>query len=266
MTNSRGWFINASESSFGKLTSKRLGGGKVFCIFYLASQIIESNTIILGTNVRESLTDKAYSLLEEMIVTLQLEPGAVLSELELGERLEIGRTPIREALHRLGREGLVRVLPRKGILVTEINPSNQLLVLEVRRELERLMARAAAVRSTEAERKAFRQIANGMQQAARKNDDIKFMRHDNELNKLIAEASHNEYASRAIQAMHGLSRRFWYVHYNQAGDMPLMAGMHAELAERIAGGDAEGAAKASDVLLDYVENFTRLTVNPSMIA
>ena len=71
-------------------------------------------------STRESLTDKAYAQLEEMIVTLQLAPGAVLSEMELGERLNIGRTPVREALHRLAREGLVLILPRKGILVTEM--------------------------------------------------------------------------------------------------------------------------------------------------
>lgn len=213
---------------------------------------------------RESLTDKAYDRLEEMIVTLRLEPGAVLSELELGERLQIGRTPVREALQRLAREGLVLILPRKGVLVTEINPSKQLLVLEVRRELERLMARAAAARCTAAERKSFRRIATGMKQAALKNDDLKFMRHDNELNGLVAQASHNEYAARAIQALQGLSRRFWYVHYKRAGDMPRIARLHAELAERIAEGDGGGAARASDELLDYVERFTRLTIDPGI--
>jgi DNA-binding GntR family transcriptional regulator len=212
--------------------------------------------------VRESLTDIAYNQLEEMIATLQLEPGAVLSELELGERLQIGRTPVRESLHRLAREGLVTILPRKGILVTDINPGKQLLALEVRRELERLMARTGALRSTDAERKEFRRIAKGMRQAAIKNDDMKFMRHDKELNVLIAQASHNEYAARAMQAMQGLSRRFWYVHYKLAADMPLCARLHAELAERIAHGDAEGAAEASDNLLDYVENFTRVAFTP----
>ena len=212
--------------------------------------------------VRESLTDIAYNQLEEMIATLQLEPGAILSELELGERLQIGRTPVRESLHRLAREGLVMILPRKGILVTDINPGKQLLALEVRRELERLMARTAAVRSTAAERKEFRRIAKGMRQAASSNDDLKFMRHDRELNILMSQASHNEYAARAMQAMQGLSRRFWYVHYKQAADMPLCARLHAELAERVANGHAEGAAEASDHLLDYVENFTRLAFNP----
>ena len=215
--------------------------------------------------VRESLTDIAYNQLEEMIATLQLEPGAILSELELGERLQIGRTPVRESLHRLAREGLVMILPRKGILVTDINPGKQLLALEVRRELERLMARTGAVRSTAAERKEFRRIAKGMRHAASRNDDIKFMRHDRELNILMSRASHNEYAARAMQAMQGLSRRFWYVHYKQAADMPLCARLHAELAERIANGHAEGAAEASDHLLDYVENFTRLAFNPGHV-
>ncbi len=44
----------------------------------------------------QSLTERAYGELEELIVTLQLEPGAVLSESTLAERLGIGRTPIRE--------------------------------------------------------------------------------------------------------------------------------------------------------------------------
>ncbi len=213
-------------------------------------------------STKESLTEKAYRQLEEMIVTLQLEPGSVLSELELAEQLKIGRTPIREALHRLSREGLVLILPRKGILVTEINPGKQLLALEVRRELERLMARLSAYRSTPLEKKEFNRIAKGMNQAASKNDDIKFMQHDGELNDLIAQASHNEYAARAIQALQGLSRRFWYVHYKLTADMPQCARLHAELALRIANSDAQGAALASDRLLDYVEEFTRSASNP----
>ena len=64
----------------------------------------------------------------------------------LSATFKIGRTPIREALQRLAREGLVTILPRKGILVSDINPRNQLLVLEVRREIERLFSRASAER------------------------------------------------------------------------------------------------------------------------
>ena len=209
----------------------------------------------------ESLTDRAYDELEELIVTLQLEPGAVLYESALVQRLGIGRTPVREALQRLAREGLVLVLPRKGILVSEINPAKQLLLLEVRRELERLMARKGAARRTEAERRAFLDIAGGMERAAEANDDISFMRFDNALNQLVAQAAHNEYANRTIDLLHGLSRRFWYVHYKEAADLPLCARLHAELARRIAAGGEAGAAAASDRLVDYIETFTRATVD-----
>ena len=208
----------------------------------------------------ESLTDRAYRDLEEMIVTLQLEPNAVLSETALAQDLGIGRTPIREALQRLAREGLVMILPRKGILVSEINPRKQLLLLAVRREIERLLARASATRLTDNERQQFVEIADGMEQAARDNDDISFMRFDKALNSLVTVAARNEYAERAIGLMHGLSRRFWYVHYKEAADMPLCARLHAELARRISDGDPEGAALACDELIDYVERFTRATV------
>ena len=127
-----------------------------------------------------------------MIVTLELAPGAILAEQVLSAELGIGRTPVREALQRLALEGLVLVLPRKAIIVTETDPRRQLLVLEVRRELERLLARASAERATEAERWRFRAIADGMEAAARTSDDIAFMRLDRELNALLAEAAHNE--------------------------------------------------------------------------
>ena len=94
-----------------------------------------------------TLTDKAYAQIEELIVTLQLPPGTVLSELVLADRLGIGRTPIREALQRLSRDGLVNILARRGVLVSEIDLRAQLRLLEVRRELERLMARSAAERA-----------------------------------------------------------------------------------------------------------------------
>lgn len=208
----------------------------------------------------ETLTDQAYFRLEEMIVTLELAPGSVLSEQALSLRLGIGRTPIREALQRLAREGLVLVFPRKAILVTETDPRKQLLVLEVRRELERLLARTSAERASSDEREQFQAIAHGMEAASRQRDDIAFMRLDRELNTLLAAASHNEYAARAIRLLNGHSRRFWYLHYKQAADLPKIARLHADEARAIAKGDAERASEASDKLIDYVESFTRATV------
>jgi DNA-binding GntR family transcriptional regulator len=208
----------------------------------------------------ETLTEQAYNRLEEMIVTLKLAPGAILSEQALSAELGIGRTPIREALQRLAREGLVLVLPRKAILVTDTDPRKQLLVLEVRRELERLLARAGAERASVAERAQFQAIADGMEAAAEANDDIAFMRLDRDLNALLVEAAHNEYAARTMRFLNGHSRRFWYLHYRQAADLPKIARLHADEARAIAKGRPERAMAASDRLIDYVESFTRATV------
>ncbi len=212
-----------------------------------------------------TMTDRAYHLLEEQIVTLQLEPGEVLSEQFLAQQLGIGRTPIREALQRLAREGLIVILPRKGILVSENNPRKQFLVLETRREIERLLARAGASRRTPAQAEALREIAEGMERAAETNDDIAFMRLDRELNRTIAKAAHNEFASRAMGLLQGLSRRFWYSHYKQAADLPLCARLHALQARAIAMGNPADAAAATDRLMDYVESFTRATVDADMM-
>lgn len=207
-----------------------------------------------------TLTEQAYRLIEEQIVTLRLKPGDILSEQMLSTSFNIGRTPIREALQRLAREGLITILPRKGILVSDINPRSQLLVLEVRRELERLLSRMSAERASPEQRAQFDDIARGMDQAAKANDDIAFMRLDRELNHLIIEAAHNDYAARAMKLLQGLSRRFWYMHYREAADLPLCARLHANQARAIAKGDSRLAARTCDELIDYTENFTRATV------
>jgi DNA-binding GntR family transcriptional regulator len=207
------------------------------------------------------MTEHAYRLIEEQIVTLRLKPGDILSEQMLSANLRIGRTPIREALQRLAREGLVTILPRKGILVSDLNPRNQLLLLEVRRELERLLSRAGAERATAEQRDKLVAVADGMDRAARTNDDIAFMRLDRAFNQLMVEAAHNDYAARSMKLLQGLSRRFWYMHYREAADLPLCARLHANQARAIAKGNGEAAARASDKLMDYVETFTRATVS-----
>jgi DNA-binding GntR family transcriptional regulator len=207
-----------------------------------------------------TLSDVAYSQIEEMIATLQLAPGQAVSETYLSSTLGIGRTPVREALQRLARERLVVIHPRRGVVISEVNIKRQLKLLELRRELERLIARVAARRSTPDERKTMRQIAENMEKAATNNDEMLFMRLDRKFNQLFVELAHNEFLSDAIQPLQGLSRRFWYMHYKSAADMPRTAKLHAEVARAIANGDERIAMRASDNLVDYIETFTKSTL------
>jgi len=85
------------------------------------------------------------------------------------------------------------------------------------------------------------------------------MRADKRFNDLCLQAARNEFAAGAIGLMHGLSRRFWYLNYRQAANLPETARLHANTARAIAAGDEAGAAKALDSLLDNIEAFTRAT-------
>ncbi|MBS0539749.1 MAG: GntR family transcriptional regulator [Proteobacteria bacterium] len=206
------------------------------------------------------LTERAWRALEEEIVTLRIPPGSVVSEAGLSARLGLGRTPVREALQRLANEGLVQILPRRGIIVTEIDVAAQLRLLEVRREIERLLARSAAKRGEAEQRRRFGTIADEMETAAKREDDVAFMRLDRAFNLLLLEAAANEFATAAMRVMNGLARRFWYVHYKQVADLPLTARLHAGVARAIAKGDADAAAKASDRLIDHIQDFSRKSI------
>jgi DNA-binding GntR family transcriptional regulator len=194
-------------------------------------------------------------------VRLDLGPGTVVSEQMLSERLGIGRTPIREALHRLARERMVRILPHRGVIIADIDVKSQLRLLEVRREVERVVARGAARRANAEERKTFLQLAGEFERSAKSGDDETFMRVDRAFNELCLQAARNDFATGAMRLMNSLSRRFWYVHNKEAADMPEIATLHAEVSRAIATGDEQAAAGALDLLLNKVEEFTRATLD-----
>jgi DNA-binding FadR family transcriptional regulator len=64
-----------------------------------------------------------------------------------------------------------------------------------------------------------------------------------------------------MAATHALSRRFWYVHYKEVADLPVCARLHASLARAVGEGDTAAARVASEKLLDYIEDFTRATLD-----
>lgn len=98
-----------------------------------------------------SLVERIYDELEDRIVSLELPPGAMLSEVTIAREFGVSRTPVGEALQRLAREGLVNVLPRRGIVVTDISLTGQMRVLEFRRDISNFIARLGAIRADASE-------------------------------------------------------------------------------------------------------------------
>jgi DNA-binding GntR family transcriptional regulator len=208
----------------------------------------------------KTLAEKLYSIIEEKIVKLEFKPGTFLTESFLEKDLKCGRTPIREAIQRLSREGLVKVLPRKGLLVTEININDQLNLIQVRREIERLMAKLSAKNSSFSQKKKFKEISLSMR-SCKKTDNTKFIKLDREMNELLSQSCDNEFVRRSIRIVGGLSRRFWF--YRNKGildDLPTMAKLHSKVCDAISDGNIKLAQQQSDNLMDYIEKFTKDSV------
>jgi DNA-binding GntR family transcriptional regulator len=208
-------------------------------------------------NNEPRLGDRAYAMLEELIVTGELPPGSIWSEAALSEKTGIGRTPVREALQRLAADHLVVLLRRYGIKITDINVQEQLLVLEARRELERLVSACAARRALEDERHFILLQADALRQSGQQRDVMAYLRHHFAAKKYAAVCSRNPFAARALSPLHALSRRFFFFHRETFGDLLELGQLHANLAEAIGKAKSEEAAKASDLMMDYAFAFTR---------
>ena len=204
----------------------------------------------------QSLADLAYEAVEAEIVSLRLEPGAVISEAALAESVGIGRTPTREALQRLAAGRLIHVLPRRGMIVAELDLVDFLALLETRRALDRLIVQGAARRATTEERDELRRIARDMEDASESGDVRAFMRADREADQVLEQAARNPYAARAVAPLHTHCRRFW-MRYRETGDVARSAMLHGLMLEAVTAGDEEAAGRASDALVDYLDRLTR---------
>ena len=206
-----------------------------------------------------SLAEQVYGRLESMIVTLELPPGTLLSELAISRQFGVSRTPIGEALQRLSREGLVTILPRRGFVVTEISATEQLRLLELRREISRFIARTGAERASAGEREGLREVAKEFLTAAEARDETGVTAADKRFHDLFAACAHNNYAAMAMEPLDSLSRRFSHAHKMMRDDGMRSAQLHAAIAVAIADGDSGRAEEASDRLTDYLEEFVRWT-------
>ncbi|MDX5363202.1 MAG: GntR family transcriptional regulator [Pseudazoarcus pumilus] len=208
----------------------------------------------------ETQAQYAYRQIEEMIVKLALPPGSRISEKSISAQLGIGRTPVREALQRLAYERTIKVLPRSGAVVSEIDIAEHFKLIEVRRELERILVGRSARLAEPAICKQFSELAGRFFEAAEQDDEAIFLPADAEFNALVAETARNDYAAAAMRPLQAQTRRFWYLYFRQVGDLAQVARLHADIADAIGRKNEKLAREASDRLVDYVEQYTYRTM------
>ena len=209
---------------------------------------------------KKRAADIAYDAIESMIVTMELIPGAPIIEAALMEKTGLGRTPLREALMRMSSNGLITPMPRRGLIVSQIEVKEHLTLLETRRVLERLIIQRAAQHVSAEQRKQLVSCAEQMLIAAKRHTLAQYMAADQAFDHIVHDACLNPSAVAAVIPLIIKSRRFWYA-YQHEGDIEECARCHLLIAKAIAKGNVELAGKSSDGLLNYLESFTRLSIH-----
>jgi len=223
--------------------------------------IIKKTIEIEEQNGEGSLTQQAYERLQEMIVTLELKPGSMISEGQLSQSLGFGRTPVREAVQRLQQEQLLEIHRAQGILVPQISIVNQLKLLDVRRQLEPYVSLRAAKNANDQQRMAMARLAKQIIQSASDRSALSFMRVNRNIHAIKIEAAGNGILSSVMELFYGLSMRFWFAHYaGQAESLSKAGVLHAQILNAIVDREEEQARRATIQLMDFLEQFTRQTL------
>lgn len=186
------------------------------------------------------LSDKAYELIRHKIITLELPPLSAIDEQALMQDLDLGRTPIREALQRLAAEDLVWLAPRRGMFVADISITDLQKVFEARMCLEGFCARLAAERAS---RRQLEQMEALIQQLNNvpDGDNRALMVIDETFHELLYEAADNEFIAETLRRLHALSFRLWHLVLDRLGDVRAAMEQHREITEALKARDCEQA-------------------------
>ena len=193
------------------------------------------------------LREMVYEELKMQILKGSIIPGTRMMEVELAEEMGVSRTPIREAIRKLEKEGLVTIEPRRGAYASMISTEDMVEILEVRQDLEGLAAYFAAERMTDAQMENLRQVSASYDDAVKRGNMEDMIKHDTRFHHIIVESCRNKILVQMIEQLQELVLRFRYIYYDNFKRAENMPEEHREIMEGIKSGDAERARKAADV-------------------
>jgi len=189
--------------------------------------------------------------LKEKIITLHFLPGQYLNEGALCAMLGAGRTPVHQALQRLELERLVEIMPRKGVIVQPDSIAEILKILDSRVTVEAELARNAAQQRTPEDTEVLKMLARRGYGNGQPADVDTFITGDRAFHEQFAKMAGNVVLSEFARSLHERSIRYWYLHLWQTMDTKATIRQHSAIADMIAKGDGEAAAKA---VRDHIES------------
>lgn len=205
-----------------------------------------------------SLRDEAYELIKQRIIMCAFRPGEALSEAQVAASLGLGRTPVRQAFDRLMRDGLVEVLPRKGIIVRPISEDEVRDMVDVRLLNEGFCARLAAERSDPATIAALVENVRRGGIAASEGNVTVLMSLDREFHATISAGARNVVLGDILKNLHERAQRVWFVSLRDASHHRRVVDEHATILEALRARDPDAAEEATRAhILSFAANLTR---------
>jgi DNA-binding GntR family transcriptional regulator len=205
---------------------------------------------------RQRLIDHAYEAIRDHLITLRIEPGAPLDEKQLSAELEVGLTPVRDALKRLTLERLVVTYPRRGTFAAEINISDERWLTEARTVLEGLVAALAAQRASDAERAVLIELVEKLEDSKL---SMAYIDHDADVHRAIYAAAHNPYLEATANQYLNAALRIWHYGLRSLGSHSPHSCDQTEVVAAIVERDSERARAAAEAhLLDSSIDIRRL--------
>ena len=206
--------------------------------------------------VQKPLKDLVYLELKHKILTGEIVSQTRLMEIDLSEKMNVSRTPIREAIKRLADDGLVKVEPRRGAYVANISIKDMLDVFEVREDMEGFVAKLAAKRITDEEKVRLREIAAEYEEAIEKADDKeRIIELDEKFHNFIVKCSGNETLRELVNYVQELSLRFRYLYYDDFSLYESTAEQHNRIMEAINAGREGDARVEADAHVKALKEF-----------
>jgi DNA-binding GntR family transcriptional regulator len=202
----------------------------------------------------DSLPDFVYAKLRSAIRNQELKPGDRLREVQLAERLGVSRTPVREALKRLEADGLTRVAPPRGFVVTELTHRRVMELYAMREILAGVAARFAAEQASPMEIQTLQEL---LAQQGTAKDATAAARLNDRLREAITSAAHNEFLTRATNSLNDALELLGTTTYSVPGRIESGWKENKKIVEAIArrnGAVAEEAARL------HVRNAAKLRV------
>jgi DNA-binding GntR family transcriptional regulator len=209
--------------------------------------------VVDSPEAARSQSEAAYLRIRDRIVSLDMPPGSVVNEARLREELDIGRTPIREALQRLALENLVRSIPHRGTFVTDVNITDLARITEVRVVIEAHAARLAAERLAGQDRVAVQELL-AILEGGGATDQRELMRLDQQIHRQIYRAARNSFLESTLERYLNLSLRLWYLVVDQEVRLREAVAEHVELLRAVLAGEG---SRAEESMRRHVTGFER---------